>query len=77
MEAPDVIDKIHELSDLELATLLCLIAKEHCIISTDSDGLDDLEQELQLVSDMFLQRFIHGADSMTRLSLVFLAFRQL
>jgi len=77
MEAPDVIDKIHELSDLELATLLCLIAKEHCIISTDSDGLDDLEQELQLVSDMFSPTFIHDANSMTRLSPVFLAFRQL
>lgn len=52
MEAPNVIDKIHELSDLELATLLCLIANEHCIISTDSDVIDELEQELQLVSDM-------------------------
>ena len=50
MEGLDVIDKIHELSDLELATLLCLVANEHCIISTDRDVLDELEQELQLVS---------------------------
>ena len=52
MENPDVFDKIHELSDLELATLLCLIAKEHCVITTESDVLDDLEQELQLVTDI-------------------------
>lgn len=57
MEDPDVIDKIHELSDLELATLLCLIAKEHCIISTNSDVLDELEQELQLVSDLLPQSY--------------------
>ena len=44
-----LIDRIHGLSDLELATLLCLIAKEHCIIETDAEALDDLEHELRLV----------------------------
>lgn len=44
-----LIDKVHELSDLELATLLCLVAQEHCIIDTDPDVLDDLVTELQLV----------------------------
>lgn len=57
MEASDFIDKIHKLSDLELATLLCLIADEHCIISSDSDVLDELEQELQLVSAILSQTY--------------------
>lgn len=59
MEAPDVADKIHELSDLELATLLCLIANEHCIITTENDNLNELEQELQLVSLLPLQTYSH------------------
>ena len=42
-------EKIHDLSDLELALLLCFIAKEHCLISTPPDDLDDLIQELQAV----------------------------
>jgi hypothetical protein len=45
-----LVNKIHDLSDLELATLICLVAQEHCIIDTDPDVLDDLVQELQLVS---------------------------
>lgn len=44
-----LITKIHELSDLELAALICLVAEEHCIIDTDSEALDDLVQELELV----------------------------
>ncbi|TVY71344.1 hypothetical protein LSUE1_G008451 [Lachnellula suecica] len=45
-----LIDKIHDLSDLELATLICLVAQEHCIIDTEPDALDDLVQELELVA---------------------------
>lgn len=44
-----LIEKVHELSDLELAALICLVAQEHCIIDTEPDALDDLVQELQLV----------------------------
>ncbi|KAI5461485.1 hypothetical protein BGZ63DRAFT_385953 [Mariannaea sp. PMI_226] len=42
--------KVHALSDLELAVLLCLISREHCLVSTPSDAIDDLLQELQLVA---------------------------
>ena len=49
MDWQNLIDRIHGLCDLELAILLCLVAGEHCIVETDPDGLDDLEQELQLV----------------------------
>lgn len=50
MADEELINKIHELSDLELAALICLVAEEHCIIDTDPDALGDLVQELQLVN---------------------------
>ncbi|KAI1043337.1 hypothetical protein LB505_002032 [Fusarium chuoi] len=45
-----LLDKVHALSDLELALLLCLISREHCLVSTPSDAINDLTQELQLVA---------------------------
>jgi hypothetical protein len=45
-----LLEKIHTLSDLELAALLCLIAREHCLISTDPDSVDELAEELRLVA---------------------------
>jgi hypothetical protein len=47
--ADDFLDKIQDLSDLELAALICLVAQEHCIIDTEPDALDDIVQELELV----------------------------
>jgi hypothetical protein len=44
-----LLSKVHELSDLELAALICLGAQEHCIIDTDKDSIDELGQELELV----------------------------
>ena len=44
-----LLDRIHDLSDLELATLICLVAEEHCIIDTEPNAIDDLVQELELV----------------------------
>jgi hypothetical protein len=44
-----LLDKVQDLSDLELAALLCLVAQEHCIIDTEPDALDELVLELQLV----------------------------
>ena len=41
--------KIQELEDLELAILICLIAKEHCIFSTDNQSKHDLRDELRLI----------------------------
>ena len=43
-----LLDRVHDLSDLELAALICLVAQEHCIIDTEPDVLDDLVQELEL-----------------------------
>ena len=49
MADESLIDKIHDLSDLELATLICLVAQEHGIIDTEPDSIDDLVLELELV----------------------------
>ncbi|KAL2075640.1 hypothetical protein VTL71DRAFT_583 [Oculimacula yallundae] len=45
-----LLERVHELSDLELAALICLVAQEHCIIDTEPDAIDELTQELQLVA---------------------------
>ncbi|KAM3526975.1 hypothetical protein MY4038_006548 [Beauveria bassiana] len=45
-----LIDKVHDLSDLELAVLLCLISREHCLISTPASAIDSLMLELQLIA---------------------------
>ena len=49
MAEKTLLDKVHDLSDLELAALICLVAQENCIIDTEPDALDDLVQELELV----------------------------
>ncbi|KAL2023929.1 hypothetical protein VTK56DRAFT_706 [Thermocarpiscus australiensis] len=45
-----LLDKVQSLSDLELASLLCLVAREHCLISTEPDSVDDLAEELRLIA---------------------------
>ncbi|GAW12705.1 hypothetical protein ANO14919_020750 [Xylariales sp. No.14919] len=50
MADEDLVHKVRELGDIDLAALLCLISREHCIISTDPEYLDDLTVELQLVA---------------------------
>jgi hypothetical protein len=49
MADEQLLNKIHDLSDVELAALLCLIAQEHCIIDTEPDSIDELVKELELV----------------------------
>jgi hypothetical protein len=49
MADEDLLKKVHGLSDLELAQLLCLVSREHALISTAPEELDDLVDELQLV----------------------------
>ncbi|KAL8768886.1 MAG: hypothetical protein Q9209_004940 [Squamulea sp. 1 TL-2023] len=46
---PDLVQRVEELGDLELALLLSFVANEHCLIQTEIEGLDSLQQELQLV----------------------------
>ncbi|EQL01564.1 hypothetical protein OCS_02726 [Ophiocordyceps sinensis CO18] len=42
--------RVHDLTDLELALLLCLVSREHGLLSTPADALDDLVHELRLVA---------------------------
>lgn len=56
MADEELLDKVQNLSDLELAALLCLTAQEHCIIDTEPDALDELVLELQLVGDAMHSR---------------------
>ncbi|KAI3323017.1 hypothetical protein HD806DRAFT_497544 [Xylariaceae sp. AK1471] len=50
MADEDLVHKVRELGDIDLAALLCLISREHCIVSTDKEYVDDLTAELQLVA---------------------------
>ncbi|KAK4192875.1 hypothetical protein QBC35DRAFT_481998 [Podospora australis] len=50
MADEQLLDKIQSLSDLELATLLCLVAREHCLIGTLPDYVNELAEELRLVA---------------------------
>ena len=49
MDLSRLVQRVQDLTDLELAMLLSLVAAQHCIITTEKDELDSLEQELQLV----------------------------
>ena len=48
-----IASKVQELSDIELAALLCFVAKQHsCIIEADQADLDDVQEEIKLVRRM-------------------------
>ncbi|KAJ5356595.1 hypothetical protein N7517_011204 [Penicillium concentricum] len=49
MDYTDLADIARELSDLEVALLLCLVAREHCLIETTSHCINDLAKELALI----------------------------
>ncbi|KAK5658507.1 hypothetical protein OQA88_1899 [Cercophora sp. LCS_1] len=45
-----LLQKVQGLSNLELAALLSLVAREHCLISTSPEAVDELTEELRLVA---------------------------
>lgn len=47
----DLVDRVHDLSDLELAILLSLVSREHCVIGTPESAVDSLVDEVELVSE--------------------------
>ena len=51
VEPSGLVQRVQELTDLELAMLLSFIADQHCIITAEQDDLEPLEQELCLVSE--------------------------
>ncbi|KAI5278413.1 hypothetical protein KEM54_004636, partial [Ascosphaera aggregata] len=49
MADTEFLARINRLSDLEIAILICLIAREHCIVDTEPELLNDLLAELRLI----------------------------
>lgn len=49
VEPSGLVQRVQELTDLELAMLLSFVAGQHCIITAEQDDLEPLEQELCLV----------------------------
>ncbi|KAI4243600.1 MAG: hypothetical protein L6R40_003424 [Gallowayella cf. fulva] len=49
MPTSELVQRVEELDDLELALLLGVLAHEHCLIETEDEALDSLQQELQLI----------------------------
>ena len=49
MNEADILKGVQELTDIELALLLCLVAGQHCVIETEEEFLETLVEELQLV----------------------------
>ena len=49
MEVSHLVERVQELTDVELAMLLSLIAGQHCMIQTEKEAISSLEQEIQLV----------------------------
>ena len=49
MELEALLENVDELSDLELAVLLCLMMKEHCIIETEDQAIEDSARKLEQV----------------------------
>ena len=48
----DLLDLAQELSDLEVALLLCLVDNEHPLVETTDDNIGDVAKELALVCSL-------------------------
>lgn len=49
MENPGLIDRAQELTDLELALLVSLVAGQHCLIEAKAEALNSIQKEIKLV----------------------------
>lgn len=49
MEGQGFVDRVEDMTDLELAMLISLIAQHHCLIEVEDDLLDGLASEMALV----------------------------
>ncbi|RMZ84843.1 hypothetical protein DV737_g1000, partial [Chaetothyriales sp. CBS 132003] len=59
MDPQEFVTNVPNLSDLELAVLLSLIARQHCLVYTQDELVDDLASELALiVSEMFRLTYV-------------------
>ena len=59
MDLQEFVENVPNLSDLELAVLLSLITKQHCLVYAEDDLVDTLASELALIaSDIFRLSFV-------------------
>lgn len=49
MDISNIADLAPDLSNIEIAFLLSLVAQEHCLIETTEDAIHDVAKELALV----------------------------
>ena len=49
MDSSALVERVQELTDIELAILLSLISDQHCNVIAEQDDLEPLLQELELV----------------------------
>ena len=52
MNPAGLVENIQDLTDLELAVLVSLLAGQHCLVETESEAVESAAQELQLVSNL-------------------------
>jgi len=52
-------DRFQNLDDIQLAVLLPLIAKRHCLVTTDEQYLDSLQKQLEKVDDVSTSYYIY------------------
>lgn len=74
MDESSLDDIAGQLSDLEVAILLCLAAHEHCLIETTADCIQDLAKELALVSSRFSLQKKFVSDLLIRLPHIHLIY---
>ncbi|KAG9791550.1 hypothetical protein KCU88_g988, partial [Aureobasidium melanogenum] len=67
MEASSFVEQVEDMTDLELAVLLSLIAQHHCMIQVDDDLVDDLASELALNDRVFMSHFHEAEDGFPNL----------
>lgn len=56
MTPAEVIEQVEELTDIELAVLLSLVAQENCVIIQTAEVLRSLQEEVQCVCTLSLVR---------------------
>ena len=52
MDSSALVERVQELTDIELAILLSLASDQHCNVVTERDNMEPLLQELELVLRM-------------------------
>lgn len=74
----DLLDLAQDLSDLEVALLLCLVDNEHPLIETTDDNIGDVAKELALVCSLsifFSNRTPHQVANKNRYARIHLILR--